>query len=173
MANKSKLKRIFDLLASPEERLAYELKRLKKRVGILEGNPPREVIHEKPIVTNEIKEVAVADTGEQIVDKVNRLKIEPEYQIDFSHIKNFPWHLVNRAGEAVGLASWGGSRVLAATGTIDDNNTSFTITSKPTVLIINGGIYQESGGAITWSYDSGALTLSVPVGIGGSIFGLQ
>ena len=43
-------------------------------------------IVEQPIITNEIKEVAVADTGEQIVDKINELPIEEEYQIGIKHI---------------------------------------------------------------------------------------
>lgn len=53
-----------------------------------------EVVHEKPIITEkitqEIKEVAVKDTGAEIVSKVNELEIKPELQIDASHIKNLP-----------------------------------------------------------------------------------
>jgi hypothetical protein len=48
------------------------------------------VIIEKPTVTNEIKEVAVYETGEEIVDKINGLTITPENQIDATHIKNLP-----------------------------------------------------------------------------------
>lgn len=64
------------------------------------------------------------------------------------------------------------SNVLAATGTIDDSNTAFTFPSRPSVLVINGGTYRETGGAITWTWSSPTATLSVPVGTGGSIFGL-
>lgn len=50
-----------------------------------------ETIIEQPIVTNEIKEVAVSDTGEHIVSKINELPIESEnLKIDASHIKNLP-----------------------------------------------------------------------------------
>lgn len=50
-----------------------------------------ETIIEKPIVTNEIKEVAVSDTGSEIVEKVNELPIDDEsLKIDFAHIKNAP-----------------------------------------------------------------------------------
>lgn len=51
-----------------------------------------EVIKEQPIVTNEIKEVAVKDTGEEIVLKINELPLEEEFKIDASHIKNLPKH---------------------------------------------------------------------------------
>lgn len=50
-----------------------------------------ETIIEQPIVTNEIKEVAVSDTGEHIVSKINELPTESEnLKIDASHIKNLP-----------------------------------------------------------------------------------
>ena len=64
--------------------------------------------------------------------------------------------------------------VLTATGTIDDSNVSFTFTSEPSVLIINGGTYRQTGGAITWSWVEATLTatLSSPVGTSGSLFGL-
>lgn len=49
------------------------------------------IIKEQPIVTNEIKEVAVTDTAEVIVEKINELPIDEDiYKIDFSHIKNVP-----------------------------------------------------------------------------------
>lgn len=55
-----------------------------------------EIIREIPIVTNEIKEVAIPETGEDIVDKINALSTDPENQIDAKHIKNLP------AGRGVG-----------------------------------------------------------------------
>lgn len=57
-------------------------------------------------------------------------------------------------------------------GTPDDSNVTFTATSQPTYLVINGATYSSTGGAITWSYVAGTITLSSPVGAGGSIFGL-
>lgn len=65
------------------------------------------------------------------------------------------------------------SAILTATGTIDDLNTSFTFTSQPSVLCINGVLYQTTGGAITWSWSDPTATLSVPVGTNGSIFGIK
>lgn len=65
------------------------------------------------------------------------------------------------------------NNILAVTGTIDDSNVTFNTTSTPQLLIINGAIYQSTGGAITWSYAAGVITLSSPVGSGGSIFALK
>lgn len=51
-----------------------------------------EVIHEQPIVTNEVREVAIAESAEQIVEKINSLPTDEENEnkkIDISHIKGF------------------------------------------------------------------------------------
>lgn len=61
---------------------------------------------------------------------------------------------------------------IAITGVINDSNMSFTAPSQPTLLNINGAFYQQTGGAITWTYVLGTITLSIPVGVGGSIFGI-
>lgn len=66
-----------------------------------------------------------------------------------------------------------GLTIITVTGTIDDSNATFTMTSKPTLVNINGAFYQSTGGAITWSYSGGTLTLSSPVGTGGQIYGLK
>ena len=50
-----------------------------------------EVIREIPIVTNEIKEVAVHETGLETVTKINELPTDDEkFKIDAKHIKNLP-----------------------------------------------------------------------------------
>lgn len=72
-----------------------------------------------------------------------------------------------------GTAGGGGFTELAISGTIDDTNVDFTSASEPSYLIINGIWYKPTGGAITWSYAGGNITLSVPVGAGGSIFGVD
>lgn len=66
----------------------------------------------------------------------------------------------------------GAFSVIAVAGTIDDSNVTFTSASEPTLLNINGGFYQKTGGSITWSYLAGTITLSSPVGTGGSIYGI-
>lgn len=70
------------------------------------------------------------------------------------------------------FVSASGLSILAATGTINDSNKDFTFTSEPTLISINGVMYQKTGGAITWSFAGSTATLSSAVGTGGSIFGL-
>lgn len=65
-----------------------------------------------------------------------------------------------------------GFSIIAVSGTVNDSNVAFAAPSQPTLLCINGGFYQKTGGAITWTYVAGAITLSSPVGTGGSIFGV-
>lgn len=84
-----------------------------------------EVIKEQPIITNEIKEVAVADTGEQIVDKINELPTnEDDKKIDFSHIKNAPQFKNGNyyGGSGIKEIIAGGSNVH-----IDNNNPGYPV----------------------------------------------
>lgn len=71
-----------------------------------------------------------------------------------------------------GKASSGGFSIIIVSGTINDSNTSFVAASTPTLLNINGAFYQKTGGAITWSLSGLTITLSSPVGQGGSIFAI-
>lgn len=73
------------------------------------------------------------------------------------------------------IASSGGGAFteIAISGTINDSNTAFTAASEPTYLVINGVWYKGTGGAITWTYVAGDITLSTPVGTGGQIFGIS
>jgi hypothetical protein len=76
-----------------------------------------ETIVEQPIVTNEIKEVAIPVLGEEIVDKINELPLEDEFKIDASHIKNLP--------ETKGGKWYGGSgikEIIAGAGISVDNS---------------------------------------------------
>lgn len=57
----------------------------------------------------------------------------------------------------------------APTGNVDDNNTAFTFTAKPTLVIVNGAIYRENKG---WTWSSPIATISAPVGTGGDIYGI-
>jgi len=84
-----------------------------------------EVIRETPIVTNEIKEVAVTDTAEVIVDKINALSLDEENKIDASHIKNLPGIKGGRFYGASGI-----KEVVAGTNiTVDNSNVGYPIIS--------------------------------------------
>lgn len=68
-------------------------------------------------------------------------------------------------------ASGGGGSlaILAATGTVNDSNTSFTFASTPVVVIVNGAAYRNGNGA---AISGAAVTLDNPVGTGGDIYAL-
>lgn len=86
---------------------------------------------------------------------------------------------VNTVGErtdiTINASSTGGSTILTATGTVNDVNVDFTFTEEPTLVVVNGGAYRQSGGSITWTWSAGTLTatLSLPVGTGGDIYGIK
>lgn len=78
--------------------------------------------------------------------------------------------LMHGSGSGTGSS---GITLIPVTGTRDDSNVTFTVTTTPTVLNINGGLYEKTGGSITWSIAGTTITLSSPVGTGGSISGLK
>lgn len=59
-----------------------------------------------------------------------------------------------------------GISVETPTGTVDDNNTSFTVANEPLYVVINGAQYFDGAG---YSYSGGTITLDNPVGVGGII----
>jgi hypothetical protein len=72
------------------------------------------------------------DTGEEIVNKINDLLLEPNYQIDASHIKNLP-----KYRETIPINFGGGSSSSATaqkrdnlSSQCDDSNTIFTLTNN-------------------------------------------
>lgn len=73
------------------------------------------------------------------------------------------------AGVVTLTASGGSLSVLAATGTINDSNKTFTFASTPTLVVVNGAMYKDGGGV---SIVTTTATLDNVVGTGGSIFGL-
>lgn len=100
--------------------------------------------------------------------------------LDISHIKNAQTFIkdgvkykIEELMRGAGGGTSGGLTIIPVTGTVDDSNMTFAATSQPTLLNINGAFYQNSGGAITWSYATGVITLSSPVGAGGQIYGLK
>lgn len=64
------------------------------------------------------------------------------------------------------------SAILSATGDVDDSNTDFIFTEKPTLVVVNGANYRENHG---WTWDSGTLTASIafPAGTNGDVYGIK
>lgn len=63
----------------------------------------------------------------------------------------------------------GSFNVLAATGTVDDSNTTFTFASEPVLVVVNGTSYRHGHGV---TISSTSVTLDNPAGVGGDCYGL-
>lgn len=90
--------------------------------------------------------------------------------IDFSSItgtKNYT--LPNTSGTLALTSDLTSLAVLPASGTIDDTNTSFTFSSTPLVVVVNGLTYRNGAG-VTISGTS--VTTDSPVGTNGDIYAL-
>jgi hypothetical protein len=90
---------------------------------------------------------------------------------------NFTGATVTQSGRTVTVAVTGGGgfTILPATGAIDDSNVTFTFTSVPTLININGSFYSSTstvGGTLVWTNVGTTITLAFPVGTGGSLFGI-
>jgi len=66
----------------------------------------------------------------------------------------------------------GGFTVLAATGTVNGSNQTFTFTQVPTFLVVDGAWYQktDNNGVVQWS--SSGLTITTLITPSNSIFGI-
>jgi hypothetical protein len=67
----------------------------------------------------------------------------------------------------------GGFSVVTTASVIDDANLTFVFNDDPSLVNINGAFYTQTGGAITWSKVGATVTLSLPVGTGGHIYGIK
>ncbi len=108
--NRQKLEEIFFANSSSEERLSYEKKKAEKKAEILKNLPP-EVIQGPPGPAGPPGKGGSPDTAEKIVEKINSLPLEGK-KIDFSHIGNFPWHIVKKlfpggTNDGVGFMGYG------------------------------------------------------------------
>lgn len=72
----------------------------------------------------------------------------------------------------VTISAAGGTGVttlLTVTGTIDDSNKSFTTTSTPVIVVVNGVSYRDGKGV---SISGTNITLDNPIGTGGDIYAI-
>lgn len=121
------------------------------------------------------------DTAEQIRDKLELL--EGDERLDIKAIKGIA-EMEERIFKAIrdkqvvvggittSTSTGGGFEIITVSGTIDNSNVTFSAATEPTALSINGPIYQQTGGAYTWTYVGTTITLNQPVGEGGTIFGI-
>jgi hypothetical protein len=113
----------------------------------------------------------VEETGEETIQKINADKsdtiIKKEKVEGLAEMANRVRTAeanTNQLFAVVGSGiSWG-----VPVGTVDDSNVTFTVSSKPMFIIVNGGFYREGKGIYT-SYSGGTITLSSPVGNDGFI----
>lgn len=66
-----------------------------------------------------------------------------------------------------------GVTILTATGTVNGNNTSFTFTSLPTIIVSDGASYQQTNslGQTVWSWNAGTKTATLTLPPQSDIFG--
>ena len=117
---------------------------LKKKLG-LDGIPERvvveriieknEVVKEVPIITNEIKEVAVYETPEQTRDKLSLLAGEERLGIDDIHRLKEELDSIKSTTRGAGLTHGALKYFLkeniVPTGTINGVNLTFTLPDRP------------------------------------------
>lgn len=133
--NREKLKKLFLENATPEERLEYEKKELEKKVKLLQEIPPEVIKGEKGDDGKDGKDGkdGSPDTGAIIVKKINELEAISQKQIDFNHIKNFPWHFIkNNGGDGGTLIDWGSSGLnlrVSTLGQITANQNDYALGS--------------------------------------------
>lgn len=71
--------------------------------------------------------------------------------------------------KTVSAPSAGGLNYLAATGVIDNSNTTFTFASTPTLVVVNGNTYRNGHGV---TITGTTAVLDNPAGNGGDVYGL-
>lgn len=129
-----------------------------------------EVIKEQPIVTNEIKEVAITDTAEQIVDKINSLETDDDnLKIDASHIKNLP-EIVENFSQGSGLRNVFHDSTLEGTGTsaeplrvVGGSGTGITRSISSVSTTTTAG---STAGTDYVYFVSGTTTINLPTAVG-------
>lgn len=139
------------------------------------------------------------ETAKSVVSLINTLPLQPQFQIDASHVKNLrrmpkgkgtkgKYHPAHGGGDTVvagsnititrnsdgtvTITSTSGGGIgspIAVTPTPDDTTLVYTAASAFTYVVVNGAIYREGH---EFSKSSLTITLDSPVGTGGDIYAL-
>lgn len=167
------IKAILSKLPKPKEIKIDEEKIIKtvlSRIKIRDGKTPVKGVDyftetELKDLVNKLAEKVEIPTVEDIVSQINKLPIEPEKQIDISHIKGFS----KRDGAKLGAGiSRGGLKLIWNTvleGSVNGSNTIFAIpTSLPSpvdnryLVEARGTIKSVDGGDFSISGDNRTIT---------------
>ena len=125
-----------------------------------------EIVKEQPIV----KEVAVADTGEQIVKKINDLEITPEKQIEIEHIKDLEGRLKKLEKRPIGSMSGGvlGRDLVKdvdISAQLDGVTTTFNIPAIWNVISVDLSSFPHAlRKTIDFTYTSTSITFTSQIG---------
>lgn len=121
---------------------------------------------EKAVENRLLKKIPKEIEPQKIKSKLIELPIKERW-FDARHIKNLP---EPSFGGAIHRGGGSGLSILAATGTIDDSNVTFTFTAIPSAVVVNGAVYNNGNGV---TISGTTATLDNPIGTGGSIIGLK
>jgi hypothetical protein len=190
-ASLGKIKEISQRLSSEVDRVErlipsvdFDTSDLEARIAELENKPePEQVQPDTPLelatkintLYEEIEPKAIKGWAD-LERKVNVNAHTPkDFDVRIGVSKTEVQGLRDRIALLEGGSGGLANAILVTTSTIDDSNTAFVFTRKPSVIIYNGVGMIETGGSITWTWNASTLTatLSAPVGTGGSIFGLK
>ena len=119
-----------------------------------------EVIRETPIVTENVVEKAMYETGDVIVDKINALPIELEFQIGKEHVAGLDEieRLARRSRGGVG-GVMGIKEVVAGTGiSVDNTNLGYPVVSV-SASGITDFVRRDGTTALTADWDAGSFEI--------------
>ena len=124
-----------------------------------------EVIKEQPIVTQEVKEVAVKDTGEEIVKKINELPIKEKFQIGWEHIKGLKKLIEQyKTKDMVFVGSGNGGRVVKSydiSSSLDGSTKTFSLPAFYRILSVELSSFPHTLRPTTdYTTDANAMTIT-------------
>lgn len=120
----------------------------------------REIVRERPIVTEIVKEVAVADTPDQIAEKINTLR----EKVEMTAIKGLNQTLKNikKSGSKLFVRGGGGAsvKVYDISSLLDGVTKTFTIPSNSRVLVVHFSSFPFSSSRLNTDYTSTTTSIT-------------
>jgi len=151
--NKDKLKKLFFSMADPKDKLDFVVKQFGARLDKLENYPlPKMGLKGDKGDSGPAGKDGSPESGEEIVIKINSLDTVPDHQIDFVHIKNFPWHLTKGDRQGNSLISWGNPL------TVEEIDGSPSVSNVTGLIFSNGSVTDNGDGTVTVTTGGGGFT---------------